>query len=743
MAVVNPAIQPTNDPVYGRDSRPVDVPDSIRPRGVDTNQLLPKGQEIGDRSAEYEGQAAAFGARASGASSEGYADLFSGIAKTADFLGRAGVEVVKRDIENKVYDIADAERQRYTAALEQLKAGGAGSRSVLDANASADMPNEEAPTEVRELGDKLEVLSSSRDSGKISSSYYHGKLLAEAKNLRAKYPGFRQEIDDAFAKVTGSNPANAYVHDLVVDINRNATTANSTTRKTLNMLEKNLGIAGVPELAQKVISGEISGTDAEREAIKLIAPHERLKTVVQEHKAKMEDVNLSRDEKDYHARKAFDKASSGIINNAVEGIMQRIGLTDPKSVAAAAEGLKNGSIDPRQWEAYGQEVLKMKSVIRAQIIAAADKYGITANLKGDKEALIKKVDAQLTMFDDISGLIYKKETGTLFSVQRDNKAMQDEDKRDLVRSPLLGPALRQAQALRAIGGDNYVNDLNLNLIKSKFPQQYESFYSRWQSGIVSQSEYGPTGRPVTFQDYLLDLKDKNVPPAEPTAKIMKLVEDIGKKDPKIPDEVKENIALAAFSPGNRDMLNLLNPSSIDNKGRPVTGQQAVFLSWTKPEVTKEMKRLGDKNPALWQNYVDWAENSMANTLLKREFADLKAMGEDKDIKVSWDSDNKRLDVRYVRPMPAGSTPVEGRGWASQPTALVSARSTLNRINSVLYNYKHIAEASGQDVDMFMVKTLRNVIGDLSGIDIPSQIMQQIDATRSFEGRFGASQRRGR
>lgn len=744
MAPVNPTIQPRNDPAYGRDSRPVYVPDSIRPRGVDTNQILPKGQQIGDRSAEYAGQAAAFGSRAEGAATEGFADLFSGIARTADFLGKAGVEVVRKDIENKVYDVADVERQRYIAALEQLKTGGVGTRNILDANAGMDTPSgEEAPAEVADLGNRLEVLSSSRDSGKISSSYYHGRLLAEAKDLRAKYPGFRQEIDSAFARATGSNPANAYVHDLVNDINRNASTVNSSTRKTLNFLERNLGISGVPELTQSIINGEISGPEAERAAIQLIAPHERLKTSVEEHRVKMEDVNLGRSERDYHANKAFDKAAGGIINNAIDGVMRKIGLTDAQSVANTAEGLKNGSIDPRQWEQYGQDILRMKAQVKQQIISAADKYGITSNMKDGMEGLVKKLDARLTMFDDVSKLIYEKQTGTLFHLQRDAAAQLDEDKRDILRSPLLGPPSRQAMVLRSIHGDTYMNDLNLTLIRGKYPQQYQEFYNNWAQGIISQSEYGPTGKPVTFKDYLNELKSKNIDPAEPTKKIMGLVKDIGKKDPSLNDEVKTNIALAAFSPENRGMLELLNPSSIDAKGRRVTGQNAVFLEWTTPEITKEMSRLGEKNPVIWKQYVDWIENSLANTLLKRELADLNAMGEDNNLKISWDSDNKRLDVKYVGPMLPGSTPVESRGWMSQPTAFVSARSTLNRINSALYNFRHVAEASGQDVDTFMVQTLKNTLGDLKGISIPAQILQRIEDSRNFEGRFGASRRRGR
>lgn len=742
MAPVNPTIQPTNSPSYGRDSTPVNVPDSIRPRGVDTNQILPKGQEIGDRSAEFEGQAAAYGARAKGAATEGFADLFSGLVRTGDFMGRAGVEMVKRDIENRVYDAADSARDDYIKRLEAVKEG-VGGKNILDAYASADVP-----TEVSELKDRIQTLSASRDSGKISSTYYQGRLLAEAKDLRARYPNFRQEIDAAFTRATGSNPANAYVHSLIQDINRNSGAANSTTQHTLKYIEQNLGIPGAQKLYERVISGQISGDAARLEAVKLFAPHEALKVKVQEHKARMEDTELTRTERSFQAEKLYEKASAGIINNAIDGVMERLGLTDANAVASVDADLKNkAGLTPQQWEQEGQNLLQLKARLRSELIAAADKHGVTANLKGGKKELIEKIDASLSQFDTLKELIYAQDTGTLFSFKRSNNARLSEDVQTLMTGSKTGPILRQVQAFKSIGGENYMRDLSLTMISEKFPTQYKDFFERWSGEIASQSNYGPTGKPVTFNDFLDEVKNKRVDAPEAAKKVLSMVDDIA--NPKTPDAVKEDIALAAFSTGNIGMISRLVSEDSDPKAR--VGQNTMYRRFTTPEITKEMKRLGERNPEIWKQYVNWAENTLGSELLNREIANLNKLGKDKDpnISISWSSDNKRFEVKYNYSPRSSREEFMGRGTGSQVLPVdpmsyppyVLASQSINRINSNLSNFKHIAEAEKSDIEAFLLRTVRNIGGSLEGIGgIPQEMLNQIDATRSFQSRFGASQR---
>ena len=78
---------------------------------------------------------------------------------------------------------------------------------------------------------------------------------------------------------------------------------------------------------------------------------------------------------------------------------------------------------------------------------------------------------------------------------------------------------------------------------------------------------------------------------------------------------------------------------------------------------------------------------------------------------------------------------------SQDTAYlpyVQARNSINRINSGLYNLKNLADADNTDVDAYLLRTIKEAGGDLSGVkNIPNEMLRQIDLTRNFNSRFNA------
>lgn len=70
------------------------------------------------------------------------------------------------------------------------------------------------PEEIITVTDKNEKLKDAIAAGKISHSTYSMMLDASARSLRAKYPGFREEIDNLYQDVTGSIPANRVMADI-------------------------------------------------------------------------------------------------------------------------------------------------------------------------------------------------------------------------------------------------------------------------------------------------------------------------------------------------------------------------------------------------------------------------------------------------------------------------------------------------------------------------------------------------
>src|SRR5882672_209847 len=351
MAPFNPPINPLNPDDYTRKSRAVDIDPGIKPQGVAQNQIMPHGVMQGDESAKYAGEAEASGIKSAAVSGTAYGDLFKDIVQTVDFAGKGGVELVKKDIENKVYEVADRERQSYTDILQKVKAG-IGVKNVLDSN--AEMTDEEStPAEVAGLPDSFSALQGARDSGKISGTYYQSRLLAEAKTLRAQYPGFREYIDQQFSKVTGTNPANAYIHSLVQDINRAASSTAGEKSKMLNFIRSNMDtIPNAPQVYTDYQNDLITSQDVLAKSY----PYQKLKADLNMSNLIFNSESTNRQEKERIAGLSIDKAAGGVVSQAVDTLTSKMGLNTKDDLNKLIELDKSGAITGPMWQQYGQSI---------------------------------------------------------------------------------------------------------------------------------------------------------------------------------------------------------------------------------------------------------------------------------------------------------------------------------------------------------------------------------------------------
>lgn len=724
MAEFNPRLQPTNDPNYENRSRPIDIPDSIKPRGAEANTILPKGQEVGDKSAEYLGKAAGYAAESQGVSNKGFGDLFAGIVGVGDFMAKAGVSMVKKDIEDRVYDVANKERLAYTKELENIKAG-KGVKNLLDSNAQM---TDETPAEVEDLPNTLSGLKSASDSGKISKTDYYGRLLAAAKDMRSRYPGFREEIDAEFSKVTGVNPANAVITGLVQDINKAAASQSSERNRINSFL---LQRQGYPN-AQKTYAEFNAGIKTANDVLVWAAPYEREDQELKTRAARMNDTKLTRGERELQASRNVDVAFGMVVGRTVDTMLGKMGLNSAEDASMLDSQAKAGGIPAKRFEEVGQELAQHRAQLKVQMIRDADSTGVTKLI--GKDEVNKRADASLSQLDTLTDRIYNKDFGGLYSAAKSIKAQTEDDTKDLLANSKVGPAMRQMMVLRETGGEQWFQKFNLENIKAGLPNMYSEYAKRWMQEITSQTNMRTSGMPVTYNDMLTEFKEKGMNDAKVNKSLVDTVAKIGDKD--TPDGIKENIALAAFSPGNRGMISKLNADGVDSRGKQIQGMNAVFQKWTSPEVTSEMKRLGEKNPAIWKNYVDWTKETLGNELINREINDLKTIPETSNVKIGWDNDNSRFIAKDVRPQ--GLVEAQAGYHVTQQSNQYFKRveASINRINSNLDNFKNVAKASGEDVNGFVLRTIADAGGReaLSRVDgIPFQMLQQIGLMKLRSG----------
>lgn len=715
MATFTPPIQPENSPNYGRDSRAVDIAQGIRPEGVATNQIMPHGVMQGDTSAAYAGEAAAAGVKAQAVGDTAYADLFKGVVATADFLGKAGVQMVKKDIEDKVYEVADRERQAYTDVLEKIKAG-TGVRNILDANAE-DNGQDSTPQEVAQLPDTLSALQGARDSGKISGAYYQSRLLAEAKSLRAQYPGFREEIDQAFAKITGSNPANAYISSLVQDINRAASSQASEKNRVLSFIQNHLGYPDAQTKYQQYNAGLISRDDVMNWA----APYAQQDFNLKNRALIYNDNKNTREDRQRIAGETIDYAAGVVVGRAVDSITAQMGLNNSNDLTRLTNMQSGGQIDPKTWQLYGQRIADIRTSLFNQAIRDADAHGYTKDA-GGKGVVIDKINQALKPLDTLLERVYNKDFGGIYDVQKQLQAQNDITKQGLLNDPKLGPYFQVNQAVKDIGGEQNLQRFNLENIKGNFPDDFKQYFGRMSKEMASQYNMRTTGTPYTFNSVIDNLKNNHVTNGQFNTAVLNEVKKI--TDQSIPEAIRYNYAQAAFSPENRGMISRLEADGYDAKGRPIRGQSAVYQMFTSPEMTRAMYEMGKKDHQIWDNYVTWSKETFSNELMPREIKNLGELDASSYSNVGWDAKNHRFTYAYIPPADSVNQPSIGDRHIE---------ATVNRLNSELFNLKQISTVTGEDPDKLVLETIVNsaggpeVLRNVNGI--PYKIMRDIGLSR--------------
>lgn len=716
MAVFNPEVQRTNDPNYGNNSRAIDTPEGIRPQGVQQNQIMPEGQKIGDRSAEFEGQAEAFRSQGEAIGNKALGDLFSNVVSMADFAGKAGVQLVKKDIENKVYEIASAERSAYTAELERIKEQ-VGVKSILGSGVPTNESGDPIPEAVSELGGTLAVLKSARDGGKITKTDYWGRLAAEAQNLRAQYPGFKQEIDAEFSKVTGQNPANARVNGLISEINRAAAASGSTQNRTLKFIEQNRENPKAVELRDAYISGRIDDSTVFKEISQYNQKLEKLRV----NKLESEDRNLSIEERQSKAGTVVDESVGMVVATSAEKLAVKYGFDTPQN----AEKLRNlqagGGASGKMWEQANLEV--QQEITRLQMEAARElqRTGLTKSLKGGQKEANERIEAGLQQMYSLQKAINDKDVGSMYSAKREATLVFDDAKNAMYKDSILGPKMLGLKLIADTGAEQYTQKMAAELTfgKDGIADAFKDWSDRWSVGLQSQNKAKPDGTPLVYNDFIQEMKLKKVDDPVQQARITRRMVDevtkIGRTD--VPDTVKVNLVEAAFSDGNNGFLSKLNMDSFDERGRPVSGMNAVFQKWTAPEVTNEVRRLSKNDPQLWNQYTGWVKASLGRELIPRELADLSKFQKDPNIKISWDVENQRFDVSQTAVPNLQNKQREGLGGSGYNTTeamanqsqFITVQRSINRINNGIANLKHMAGLESPDKTAASAFLLRSIV----------------------------------
>lgn len=757
MAPFNPQIQPTNDPYYVRlHTESVNPRQPIEPQGVQPTSIKPTGVTQADQSGEYLGKAIGAG--------------IAGLAQEIDFAGKAADTVIKQDIDQRLFQAIDAERLRYTGSLENALspqsapvAGSAVQPNVSDVTtqqignivANVNAPNltnvttqvpagapggTGAPAEMppatlqTELPQQLNTLSDAMANGKISPTFYYGRLNEIAKQFRAQNPGFRDYIDQQIHQITGVTPANAYITSLTQRINTAITNTQSEREKVLSVLRRDDVLATDPSLAVLYSQGKITADQAIMQAGKNLSIKHNLEMVRLANQTSKE----SDEYKEYTRGKNFDKLSVDITNAAFSGITLSTDQGTPQSMLEYIQDVNTGKAPRPSHErllAINELLQGRRAQTRAQWAQAAQAAGYT-----DPEAIKKKVDAlDAITFGPVDDFLAKGDYSAANHTVNMTKAITNDQITGLFGNDKFG-AIQKNLVMGAIfkqfGAEQYLASLGTSIgLTQGLNEQVKAYMQNGLMRMGSQPDAAATGQNFTLRQFYDDAIAKGVGKPQLLKKVLDEVDSIGIKGDQAPtDEVKKNYIKAYFGQGILDM------NWRDRNGQDMS--PAIFRQMTAERIRDEVFRLGKEDPTLIDTYKNWVDQSW-KILFTKDINALKDVQANPGMSLRWESDPGKgvhqwhlfQNGRDITTTPLTPT-VRGGIVRDVPTPeLQEAQRVVNRLNSAMQPVIGVAnKVPGFDVDYYLLNSFIQAGFDptKAGGDIPSKMVQAVVNARQTQ-----------
>jgi hypothetical protein len=445
------------------------------------------------------------------------------------------------------------------------------------------------------------------------------------------------------------------------------------------------------------------GLITEQQVYQQIAPYKQAKERIEVKGIMRRDTKETREEAQVSNKADADYVAGIAVAASVDKFAQKYGFDTPDGAEQLDKMQKGGQISSQQWSQRAAELQTEITRQEVNMMRDMDKTGTTKKLKGGRAEAQEIVKSSLAPMHAMLDAITNKDSGALFNASREAQAVLNDNKKGLLTDSKAGPVWAGLKTMSDLGGEAYMQQWSAKeAFKKNGPSDtYAEWSKRWAAEFQAQNGEKKNGTPTTFNNFIEEMKTKGVTdPIQQKRLLADKVDAVTQiADKTTPDAIKVNLAKAAFSPGNNGFLSKINVDSFDERGRPISGMNAVFQKWTSPEVSREIDRLGKTDPQVWKQYSDWVKTTWASELVPRELADLSKYQKDPNIKIGWDTENKRFSVERTKVPELQAKQRESQGGEGKNTSETVANQqqfetvsrSINRLNAGLHNMRHVAQ----------------------------------------------------
>lgn len=679
--------------------------------------------------------ASSYGAAAITAASKGITDMIEGIPKLTDTLFTMKAKQEGEEFGQAMYNA-------YTSKLENI--------SKLPGNQQPSITNaEDGPTVPGGLiqgGDALAQASTALEYTKPGTplqTLYLAQITKGAKELNDRWggaAGYGDVVEHQIEKATGWNP-NKYVQQLISGINQNAVQAQKEPNQVFNflkpMMEKGLSEPGGDPQTKMYASDALKKYNEGKWSAQQVYDWGNRVAAV--------DADLTRRK----SAAELDKTERGMIHEVYEGIATRdIAIMVHKDIDKMAldMGLVRTGKDLENWT--NNILVKGKEALADPTQAINVQQALMARMNMIKSLAAQKanepqffmpgadrsnpdlrmsyiqmlgpggatkwntiVKEQTDYLQNLINALAKGDTAIADTAARKSQIVVD----GRIDNFLTGPGGKfwsDVAASNRLGGPNFAERFfQQELTKEYGPTWVTDMIKDANFGFVHQRAWtlGEQSSPDTVKWAVDRAAAAGVKSPAAFKDLVKSVNQI--VDSKNTDDIKANQIYASFHPNNYGLVSKFKQ------------QGDVFALMTTPEITKEIYRLGKKDPRLWDMYDGWFKNSFSEVagpslreINKQADTPWLHLGYDtKEMKFSVKPDRAEFN-KYVNPGVSstanpGQDPsmrVPTNPYVSPDLIISQAQEAVDKMNKAMVGFKTFAETSGSDVNSYLYGVLRGL-----------------------------------
>ena len=501
------------------------------------------------------------------------ANTRAGMVQDAGSLFGSAVTVVDQGIKR---DIENTARQEGDTIFSEF---GVGDQATLEQT----ITNEPPPKDINKVAQNLARLQNAYDRGVISENSYAARFESVSRQLRARYPGHRDYIDNQISKISGINPANTLIRNMMSQAASGKDAAVQEERRRLSYLEEvtkaGVGVGFIPGIEQMSYMDMLKATGpayAEKNKITVLKSQaEAMKAqgevATEKYKeAARRDINILTTKTFQDVTSPFGKNYQELTTN-IKAAMQdnKVSTEEAAALRAQLGNFKNGF---------------MAAVTKTTLA----NYGNELSEKDREDVMSPAV----TFIKRIEDALLNPQTGDLLRMSHEMEYMKTSDDLDFVKSD--SNVAMAATARRVLGDD-------ASKLFIEYSAQIKADRDKLLFDHANDTIFG-TNTGVSLQAAINQASARGS--TDPTLKqnLLRSSLDVIKSRSTSP-EAKQKAATALFGVRNSSFL---------EESVTETQQGQVFSAMVNTETLKALKEMeAAGNPDGLARFKSWTKSSFA------------------------------------------------------------------------------------------------------------------------------------